>query len=133
LNSGVPLIHVPCANVAQKLRTTVAELREHLAGQNQASDFLLERYRQYQTYETPKKQQRNAGRPIAYSKEIWDVAPIAWLIDPSWCKSELRPSPILSASCRWSTDPSRHLIRQLNDLDRDAIFGDLFTKLASHG
>lgn len=130
-DSGAALVHVPCINVAQKLRTSVAELRQHIGGKNAVSDFLLERYAAYEQHETVWKTDRNAGRPIAYCKEIWDVANIAWLIDPSWCASELRPSPILTEGKTWSHDPRRHLIRQCHDLNRDAIFGDLFTKLAA--
>ena len=130
LDSGVPLVRVPTINVAQKLRTTVSEARRFLTDRNPLGDFLLERFAAYETYEAPKKVRANAGRPIAYAKEIWDVANIAWLIDPSWGPSGLQPSPILSADLTWSRDASRHLIRELHDLDRDAVFGDLFTKLA---
>ncbi|MEM9883806.1 MAG: nucleoside hydrolase [Planctomycetota bacterium] len=130
-DSGVPLVHVPCVNVAQKLRSSVPELRHHLAGRNALCDFLVQRYAEYEDYEAPKKQKRNAGRPIVYSKEVWDVAPLAWLIDPAWARSALRPSPRLTGDGKLSFDPGRHLIRQLDDLDRDAVFGDLFTKLAA--
>jgi len=130
-DSGAALVHVPCINVAQKLRTSVAELRQHVGGKNAVSDFLLERYAAYEEHETVWKRDHNAGRPIAYCKEIWDVANIAWLIDPSWCPSALLPSPVLTESKTWSHDPSRHLIRQCHDLNRDAIFGDLFMKLAA--
>ncbi|MEM7627086.1 MAG: nucleoside hydrolase [Planctomycetota bacterium] len=130
-NSGVPLVHVPCVNVAQKLRTSVAELRQHIGGKNALSDFLLERYAEYEEFEAPKKVGWNDGRPIAYCKEIWDIATIAWLIDPSWCPSTLRSSPILTDQLTWSCDGSRHQIREVFDLNRDAIFGDLFAKLAA--
>ena len=130
-DSGVPLVSVPCINVAQKLRTTVAELERYLQDRNPLCDFLLSRYRDYEVYETPRKQQRFAGRPIAYGKEVWDVAPIGWLIDPAWAPSGLIPSPILTDQLTWSHNPRRHLIRQLVDLNRDMIFGDLFTKLAT--
>ncbi|MEL7088272.1 MAG: nucleoside hydrolase, partial [Planctomycetota bacterium] len=130
-DSGVPLVHMPCVNVAQKLRTSVAELRQHLGGKNPLSDFLLERFAEHEEFEAPQKVSGNAGRPIAYCKEIWDVATIAWLLDPTWCPSALRPSPILTDQMTWSHDGSRHPIREVFELNRDAIFGDLFTKLAS--
>ncbi|MEM6459087.1 MAG: nucleoside hydrolase [Planctomycetota bacterium] len=130
-DAGVPLVHVPCANVAQKLRSSVPELRHHLAGRNALCDFLVQRYAEYEGYETPKKQGWNAGRPIAYGKEVWDVAPVAWLVDPAWSRSVLRPSPVLTDHQTLSFDPGRHLIRQLEDLNRDAVFGDLFAKLAA--
>jgi inosine-uridine nucleoside N-ribohydrolase len=130
-DSGVPLVHVPCQNVAQKLRTTVSEMRQYVAGRGAIGDFLFQRFSEYEEHETPGKVQRNAGRPIAYCKEIWDVATVAWLVDPSWAPGHLCPSPILTERMTWSQDPSRHAMYVLDDLNRDAIFGDLFTKLAS--
>lgn len=132
-NCGVPFIHVPCQNVAQKLRTTVSEMRQFVAGKGKIGDFLFKRFAEYEEYETPKKMKWNGGRPIAYCKEIWDVATIAWLVDPAWCPSHLTASPILTEQVTWSADPRRHLIRVVDDLNRDAIFGDLFTKLATAG
>jgi inosine-uridine nucleoside N-ribohydrolase len=129
-DSGVPLVHVPCINVAQKLRTSVPELRHYLEGRNELCDFLFERFEDFESFEMPRRLEWNAGRPVAYGKEIWDVAPLAWLIDPSWCGSELRPRPVLTNDMTWAEGNNRHPIRQLNDVIRDRVFGDLFTKLA---
>ena len=133
LNSGCALIRVPCIHPAQKLRTTLPELRHHLTGRNPVCDFLLDRVEQYADAEEPTRRRANAGRAIAYGKEIWDVAVTAWLIDPAWVPTVLRSSPILSEAddWQWSEDPHRHLIREAVDIDRDAILGDLFSKLAS--
>ena len=128
-DSGVPLVHVPCVNVAQKLRTSVAELRQHIGEGGPFAAFLLQRFAEYEAFETTIKMKHNAGRPIAYNKEIWDVANIAWLIDPSWCPSAVLPTPILTDRFTWSHDPYRHLCREVRDLNRDAIFGDMFMKI----
>lgn len=132
-NSGVPFIHVPCANVAEKLRTTVSEMRQFVAGKGKIGDFLFERFAEYEEYETPRKMQWNAGRPVAYCKEIWDVATIAWLVDPNWGPSHLVASPILTDQLTYSVDSRRHLMRVLDDMHRDYVFGDLFAKLAAAG
>lgn len=128
---GVPLVQVPCCNVAQKLRTTVSEMRQYVAGRGPIGDFLFARYAAYEAYETPKKMRWNAGRPIAYTKEIWDVAPVAWLVDPRWAPSGLVSSPILTQGQTYSRDDRRHLVRVVDDMHRDEIFGDLFAKLAT--
>lgn len=127
---GVPLVQVPCWNVAQKLRTTVAEMRQHVAGRGPIGDFLFARFAAYEEYETPKKMGWNSGRPIAYSKEIWDVATVAWLVNPGWAPSSLVTSPILTGQQTYSHDQRRHLMRIVDDMYRDEIFGDLFAKLA---
>ncbi|MEM7577209.1 MAG: nucleoside hydrolase [Planctomycetota bacterium] len=133
LDSGVPLVRVPCINVAQRLRTCVPELREALSGRNALCDFLFERFAEYEDYERPGRERNNGGRPVAYGKEIWDVSVVAWLVDPDWCPSQLTPSPQLTTTAdgllRWSIDPHRHTIRELDEIDRDAVFGDMLAKL----
>ena len=69
----------------------------------------------------------------AWSKVIWDVASIAFLVNAAWTPSELVHSPILSDQLTWSVDHSRHLIRTVNYVKRDPIFADLFRKLKESG
>ncbi len=65
-----------------------------------------------------------------WSKVIWDIATIAYLIDPTWVPTELVHSPIVTDQMTWSFDRSRHLIRYANFIHRDPIFRDLFAKLS---
>jgi inosine-uridine nucleoside N-ribohydrolase len=116
-DSGVPLVHVPCINVTEHLRTTQAELAQFVKGRGAVGDYLFQIFSDYYP--------GHFGR----SKEIWDIGPLGWLINPAWAKSSLIHSPLLTIGRTWSHDPQRHLIRELISLDRDAIFGDLFTKL----
>lgn len=69
---------------------------------------------------------------FARSKEIWGMAPLAWLVNPQWTQSALVHSPLLTIERTWSHDPRRHFIREVLSLRRDAIFGDLFQKLENH-
>lgn len=61
---GVPLVHIPCYGVSSHLLTTVPELESALKGRNPISDFLLERFCEY-----------NPDH-FAWAKEIWDIASI---------------------------------------------------------
>ncbi len=115
---GVPLVHIPCFNVTEHLRTTEAEMERYVKGRGSIGDYLYEIFAAY--YQDH----------FARSKEIWDLGPIAWLIDPDWVPSSLIHSPILTVEETWSRDPRRHLIREAYAVRRDAIFGDLFRKLA---
>jgi inosine-uridine nucleoside N-ribohydrolase len=116
-DSGVPLVHVPCLNVTEHLRTTQAELDHFVKGRSAIGDYLCEIFAGYY------------NDHYARSKEIWDVGPIAWLINPDWADSVLLPSPILTTEQTWSHDPHRHLIREVRSVKRDSIFADLFRKL----
>ena len=116
-DSGVPLVHIPCVNVTEHLKTTQAEIERFVKGRGPIGDYLAEIYSGY--YDDH----------YARSKEIWDLGPIAWLVNPEWVSSAVIHSPILTAEETWSHSPYRHLIRQAYAVRRDAIFGDLFRKI----
>lgn len=118
LNSGVPLVITPCMGVVSHFHTTIPELEHYLKGKNDLSNFLYETVVGY-----------NANNQEAWSKEIWDVVAIAWLIDPSWVHTQLVHSPILTDQVTYSLDRSRHFIRMSYAINRNAIFRDLFYKL----
>lgn len=116
-DSGVPMVLFPCRNVAEHLRTTLAEIERYVRGRGRIGDFLYETVRDC------------VGDTVAYSRVIWDLAPVAWLVDPTWFDSMLRPCPRPTSSFTWDCNPHRPLIREVIGLNRDRIFRDLFTKL----
>jgi inosine-uridine nucleoside N-ribohydrolase len=120
LDSGVPLVLFPCRLVAEMIRTTTGELR-HVAGRSRIGDYLFRIFSEYET--NPPLTQ--PGR----SKVIWDLAPLAWLVNKGWVTTELCPSPILKPDVTWGQDPRRHPIRIATHIFRDGVFGDLFDKL----
>jgi len=119
-DSGVPLVHIPCKNVAEHLRTTLPEMRAYVRGQGCVGDYLYGIYEEYMTDH------------FARSKVIWDISTVAYLNDPSWVPTALHPSPVLRDNVTWgAVDQGRHSVRVATDVNRDAIFGDLFRKLAA--
>jgi len=64
---------------------------------------------------------------------IWDISTVAYVNSPAWVTTALCPSPVLRDDVTWGPeDVSRHLIRVAQRVNRDAIFRDLFRKLAAH-
>ncbi len=120
-DSGVPLVHVPCLPVTDRLSTSEAEIDRFVRGKSRLGDFLAEEYSAY--YDDH----------FARSKAIWDVGPVAWLVNPAWAESMLVHSPVLSSERTWSHDARRHLIREVGSVDRDPIFADMFAKLGATG
>lgn len=118
---GVPLIQVPCMGVTSHLYTTVSELERYVSGHSSVGDYLVNIVKEYRS---------NA---VGWSKVIWDIAPIAYLVNPDWVPTVLTHSPILTDQITWSRDETRHFIRYAIFVHRDAIFKDLFEKLASTG
>lgn len=116
-DSGVPFVIMPCRPVVSHFHTTLPELKHYLAGKNELSNYLYNIVVEY------------SGGREAYSKVIWDVTTVAWLVNPGWIKSTLVHSPVLTDQVTFSTDHSRHFIRIATELNRDAIFRDLFNKL----
>jgi inosine-uridine nucleoside N-ribohydrolase len=114
---GVPLVQVPCMGVASHLLTTLAELREYVKGQGELGDYL------YETFE------RCHDDHFAYSRVIWDISVMAYLVNPQWVPTQLVHSPVLTDHGTWSRDLSRHFIRCAYAVQRDPIFKDLFLKL----
>jgi purine nucleosidase len=117
---GVPLVRIPCLGVASHLLTTLPEIERYVQGRGAIGDYLARIYTGYHTDQ------------YARSKVMWDIAAIAYLLNPDWVPTDLVHSPIVTDQATWSFDPSRHLIRCAGYVDRDAIFKDLFTKLEQH-
>jgi inosine-uridine nucleoside N-ribohydrolase len=118
-DSGVPFVQIPCQGVTTHLLTTLSELNEFVRGKNAIGDYLCEIYEAYMPDH------------YARSKVIWDIAAIAYLINPDWVPTDLVHSPILTDQVTWSEDRSRHFIRTATAVRRDFIFRDLFDKLAT--
>jgi len=116
---GVPLVHIPCNGVTTHLHTTVPEMETYVKGRGEIGDYLFKIYSNYNP------------EHCGWSKVIWDIAPIAYLINDSWVSTEIVHSPIVTDQVTWSFDRSRHFIRSAYMINRDPIFRDFFRKLAS--
>lgn len=116
-DSGVPLVQIPCKNVAEHLRTTLPEMAAYVRGHGAIGDYLYKIYEDF------------AADHYARSKVIWDISAVAWIINPSWIPTELVPSPILRDDLTWDADAGRHLVRMATDVHRDQVYRDLFQLL----
>ena len=111
------MIQIPCQGVASHLQTTVAEIEYYVKGKGEIGDYLTEIFKAY------------SNDHFAWSKVIWDMSAVAYLIDPSWLETELVHSPILTDQVTFSVDRRRHFLRVVTHVHRDPIFRDFFRKL----
>jgi purine nucleosidase len=118
-DSGVPVVQLPCTPVVTHFTTTVPEMERFVGGRGPIGDYLLEIFKDYHKDH------------FAWSKVLWDMTAIAWLVNDKWLPSNLVYSPIVTDNYTYSFDPSRHMIRAVNFVHRDPIFRDFFTKLNS--
>ena len=114
---GVPFVQLPCTPVVTHFTTTVPEMERYAGGRGAIGDYLLEIFKGYRKDH------------FGWSKVLWDMTAIAWIIDDKWLPSDLVHSPIVTDNYTFSFDQSRHLIRAVNFVHRDPIFRDFFTKL----
>ena len=114
---GAPLVLMPCRGVASHLITTAYELEHYLLGKNELGTYLTEIV------------QEVTANNVGFSRVIWDIATIAWLVDPDSVSTNLVHSPVLTEKITYSFDANRHFIRVADYIDRDLVFADVFNKL----
>lgn len=117
-DSRVPLVLLPCWGVVSHLSTTVAELEKFIEKGSPIGAYLTQLVRDYE------------GNKIAHSKVIWDVAAVAYLVNPDWLFTKVMSSPRVSSQLTWDFDETRHSLKYVYGVNRNAIFADLFEKIA---
>jgi purine nucleosidase len=114
---GVPLIQIPCRNVASHLILSIADIEKYVQEKGKVGNYLAKIFKDYLL------------KKGSLSKVMWDISATALLINEDWVQTEIVHSPILTEKLTWSIDKSRHFIRCATEVNRDAIFRDLYEKL----
>lgn len=114
---GVPVVLVPAMGVTSHLISNVPEIEKYVEPCGEIGAFLAMRFKEY------------SDNHVGWTKEIWDMAAVAWLLDPEWTPSILMPTPVLTNDIGWARDETRHTMRYVAWVDRDAILQDFFSKL----
>ncbi|MDD4688234.1 MAG: nucleoside hydrolase [Eubacteriales bacterium] len=119
---GAPFVQLPCTGVVDSFRTSGPELAHWLIGKNPLATYLAE---------NTVKEAESYAKGHAWTRVIWDVTAVAWLLneDNRYMKSRLIHSPIPEYDNRYAYDLSRHFMQYVYSIDRDMLFGDLFNKL----
>ena len=118
---GVPLVQLPCMGVVSAFTTGGPELEFWLRGKNKLCDYLVDAT-------TAEAKRCNGGE--FWTRPIWDVTAVAWLLENDYMLERFEPSPIPEYDDTYSFAKDRHLIKYVYHINRDALFGDLFTKLS---
>ena len=120
---GAPLVMLPCKGVVSSFCTTGPELDYWLKGKNPLATYLAENAaREANSYA--------AGKP--WSRCIWDVTAVAWLLNEKnrFMDACRIPAPIPEYDNRWARDPFARPVTYVYNIHRDALFHDLFRRLA---
>jgi inosine-uridine nucleoside N-ribohydrolase len=147
--SGVPLVLIPCMTVASHLTVTREELDKRLIGKSKIGNYLgesvIEHFQDTSIAQSDRflkgaylrgmddvpDEIANAFtvKDISWSRIIWDISTVGYIVNPNWCSSTLTPAPVLLDEMTWQHKNGRHPIRVCHYVSRDHIFGDMFAKL----
>ena len=124
-DSGAPLVYLPGYHVGAQLKISLPEMQAFVKGKGAIGDYLQHLYEN-----NPLHKMFAIEDTARRTWVIWDIIDIAWLINPDWVPTTLTNSPILDDALYWKADPTRHLMLEAHDVQRDEIFRDFYDKLA---
>lgn len=117
---GVPLVQLPCMGVVSAFSVTAPELDYYLKGRNALCDYLVENTVKFM-----------GGREKFWSKTIWDVTAVGWLLNQNcrFMHEILIHAPVPEYDDRYALRSDSHFMKYVPDINRDALMKDLFDKL----
>ncbi|MEM6391217.1 MAG: nucleoside hydrolase [Planctomycetota bacterium] len=116
--SGVPLMMIPGKNVSELLRVTVPEMDAYVRPHGEIGRFLAGRVAAYHP------EHRHRG----WSKILWDLANVGWIIQPEWVPTVCRDRVVADDAFKWQACSGPPMLEAV-DLYRDRILTDFYAKL----
>ena len=122
MQSGVPFVQLPCMGVVSAFTVSKPELEFWLKGKNALADYLAE---------NTIKEADSYAEGTAWTRPIWDVTAVAWLLNDAerFMESRIIPTPIPTYDNLYATDFNSYPMRYVYNIKRDALMTDLFRKL----
>lgn len=121
---GAPLVQLPCRGVVDRFTVSKPELEYWMIGKSPLCTYLAENTIQA-------AEAYASGRP--WTRVIWDVTAVAWLFnkDGNLMDSRVVPAPIPEYDDHYGYDYTRHSMRYVTYIQRDALMADLFRRLGA--
>ncbi len=119
---GVALVQLPCMGVATEFTLSEPEMKSWLYGKNDLCNYLVDA-----TVEAASEYVKTN----IWSRVIWDVTAVAWLISDEFTKSRLEYTPIPEFDHHYARSSKGHLYRYVYHINRDALMNDLVIKLTA--
>jgi inosine-uridine nucleoside N-ribohydrolase len=126
MGSGVPFVQLPCCGVVDRFTVSRPELEHWLVGKNPLADYLAV---------NTIKEAESYARGAAWTRVIWDVTAVAWLLNDRnrfmlW-RTERTALP--GYDHIYESDENGHPMTYVYYINRDALMTDLFHKLTDWG
>lgn len=119
---GVPLVQFPMFGCVAEFRFTKPELEYWFRGKNALCDYLLDTAYTY------------AARKFSYegwSKPLWDLAAVSWVVHGDFLKSAVVPAPVPTYDYGYSQDMTRHPMCYVYAINKDILTADVAKKLTA--
>lgn len=122
MQSGVPFVQLPCMGVVDSFTVSKPELEFWLKGKNPLADYLAQ---------NAIDEAERYARGKAWTRVIWDVTAVAWLMNDSqqFMESRMIPTPIPTYDNFYATNYNGTPMRYVYSIKRDNLMTDLFQKL----
>ena len=118
---GAALVQLPCMGVVSSFTISGPELNCWLKGKNKLCDYLVE---------LTEREAAQYHKEKTWSRVIWDVTAVAWLLDGDFMQDVIVHAPIPEYDHRYSFDDRRHFMKYVYYINRDKLVQDLFEKLS---
>ena len=125
IGSGVPYVMLPCMGVVNVFATGRWELEHFLVGKGPLCDYLAKN--------TIEEAERISAWE-AWSRPIWDVTAIAWLVDDGnlFMLDRKLPRFMPNSELKYEYPDGAPEFTYVYHIYRDALFTDLFRRLANY-
>lgn len=123
MGSGVPFVQLPCMGVVSSFTVSKPELEFWLKGKNDLADYLAQ---------NTIKEADSYAQGMAWTRVIWDVTAVAWLLNDEerFMESRVITTPVPTYDNFYATDYNGYPMRYVYNINRDNLMTDLFQKIA---
>ena len=122
MGSSAPFVQLPCFGVVSEFSVSAPELRHWLSGKNPLADYLCEN--------TVREGER-CKASMAWTRVIWDVTAIAWLLNEEnrFMYSQITDTLLPDYNFKYERHPLKKKMCYVTNINRDRLMTDLFLKL----
>ena len=117
---GVPLVQLPCMGVVSAFTVSGPELEAYIKGKNGLCNYLAD---------YTAKEAAACGAGAVWSRPIWDVTAVGWLLGKELMYDRLEYAPIPEYDHRYSICREGHFYKYVYHINRDKLLADLVEKL----
>ena len=122
MGCGAPFVQLPCDGVVSAFTVSESDLGAWFLGKGPLADYLAKN--------TIKEAEAYAkGR--AWSRVIWDVTAVAWLVNEGerFMRQRVVPVHLPAYDHHYELHPDAHPMTYVYQIKRDALFNDMIAKL----